>query len=168
MKDVEILGSNKSFTSDNMLRVEVVINCTVIKYLSEADLSFDFEITGIRPNYNTDDLLTFQFTPYKEGYLRAFIFTKSESYQLYPNEYETSRLFQDKMEYAFPLEEINYRLETTKRSEIHRIVFVFIKEDIPFLNKVEYEEIFNWIFSLPPDIRKVKSFSFTVFNGNGD
>jgi hypothetical protein len=162
--DVERVKTNKSFTSDNLLQVKVLINCTVIKYNTENDLSFDFEVKGVKPNYNHNDLLTFQFKPYSDGFLKVFIFTKNESYQLYPNNYENSISFLEEKKYKFPLEEINYRLETTKRSQMHRVVFVFLKKDIPYTHEVDYKKIFDWMFRIPPDIRKVKTFSFTVFN----
>lgn len=162
--DVEIIKTDKSFTSDNLLQVKVFINCTVIKYKTQTDLSFDFKVEGIKPNYDNDDLLTFRFSPYNDGFLKIFIFTRNESYQLYPNNYENSKSLKKGNNYIFPLEEINYRLETDKRSQMHRIVFVFSKKDIPYTKKVDYKQIFDWIFRIPPDIRKVKSFSFTVFN----
>jgi len=168
VKNVQIVDTEKKFTADNTLKVQVRINCTVIKYLTEDDLSFDFEVNGIKSNYNHNDLLKFEFIPHQNGYLRAFIFTKEESYQLYPNDYEESRLFQKDTRYQFPLAEINYRLESQKRSDMHRAVFVFMKKDIPYLEEVKYEEIFDWIFSIPPDVRKVKSFSFTLFNDEVD
>ena len=161
---VEIVKTDKSFTSDNLLQVKVLINCTVIKYKTENDLSFDFEVEGIKPNYNHDDLLSFKLKPHSDGFLKVFIFTKNEAYQLYPNNYENSISFNEDKRYTFPLEEINYRLETNKRSQMHRAVFVFLKKDITYTKKVDYKKIFDWIFRIPPDIREVKSFSFTVFN----
>lgn len=164
VSDVKVEDMKRSFTEDDMLQVQVSINCTVIKYLTKKDVSFDFKVEGIRPNYNQNELLDFQFIPYQKGYLKVFLFTKDESYQLFPNDYESSRVFQKGTSYSFPLEEINYRLETDKRAHAHRAVFVFMKKDIPYLEEVEYEQIFNWIFSIPPDLRQVKSYSFTVFN----
>jgi hypothetical protein len=166
--DVKILKTDKSFTSDNLLQVKVFINCTVIKYSTKNDMSFSFEVQGIKPNYNHNDLFTFKLKPHSDGFLKAFIFTKNESYQLYPNNYESSQIFNSNKSYEFPLEEINYRLETNRRSQMHRVVFVYLKKDIPYTEKVDYKEIFDWIFRIPPDLRKVKSFSFTVFNESVD
>lgn len=162
--EVEITNTRRSFTEDGMLKVEVIINCTVLKYLTEDDLTFNYWVDGIKPNYNHNDLLEFSFKPASDGFLKAFIFTKTEAYQLFPNSLEKSRLLVKDNEYKFPLGRVNYRLETAKRSEMHRIVYVFMKEDIPYTHSVNYKQIFDWIFSIPPDQREIKSFSFTVFN----
>jgi hypothetical protein len=167
VKEIEILDVKNEFTTEGSLRVKVVISCVVLKYLTNEDLTFDFWVEGVKPNYNHNDRLEFAFKPASDGYLKSFIFTKDEAYQLFPNDYENSRLFEKNQQYEFPLEPINYILETSHRSQMHRIVFVFLKEDIPYTRKVEYDQIFDWIFSIPPDVREVKSYSFTVFNESG-
>ena len=59
---------------------------------------------------------------------------------------------------------MDYTLVSNKKSEIHRMVMVFMKEDIPYTNDVEYKKIIDWIFSIPPDMRVIKSFGFSVVN----
>jgi hypothetical protein len=173
VKNVEVTNTQRSFTEDGMLQISVRINCVVLKYLTDDDLTFNFWIEGIEPNYDNNENLEFDFRPASEGFLKAFIFTKSDAYQLYPNEYQPSRKFYKDEKYKFPLVrsddykpkmEVDYILTASRRSEMHRIVFVFMKEDIPYTGKVEYEKIFDWIFSIPPDLREIKSYSFTVFN----
>lgn len=173
VKNIELIDTKRSFTDEGMLKMKVTINCVVLKYLTKNDLTFDYWVKGIEPNYNDGGKLQFSFKPASNGFLKVFMFTKQEAYQLYPNEYEPSREFKKNRNYEFPLKkdedytpvrEVDYILNTPKRSEMHRIIFVFMKEEIPYTGAVNYEEIFAWIFSIPPDIREVKSFSFTVFN----
>jgi hypothetical protein len=164
VKDVEIVDTLRSFTKEGFIKVTAVINCTVLKYSTSNDLSFNFKVSGIKQFYNNNAHLKFSIMPSKPGYLKAFLFTKNEAYQLFPNNWEKSILFRKDSTYKFPLEELDYILETTKNSEIHRIVFVYLKKEIPFYGSVKYEEIFDWIFSIPPDQRKVKSNTFTVVN----
>ncbi len=173
VKNVEVTDSKRSFTEDGMLQIEVKINCVVLKYLTREDMTFDYWIEGIKPNYDHDERLAFSFKPSADGYLKIFMFTNEEAYQLYPNDYEPSRAFLKNREYEFPtraddnyspVREVNYILESEKKSEMHRIVFVFMKADIPYTRKVDYHLIFDWIFSIPPDMREVKTYSFTVFN----
>ncbi|MEA3448338.1 MAG: hypothetical protein U9Q98_07815 [Bacteroidota bacterium] len=57
-----------------------------------------------------------------------------------------------------------YRLETEKEQEIYRLILIVIKEDFPYMGKVTYKDISEWIFRLPPDKRQVKYFSLTVTN----
>ncbi len=164
VKEVEVVDTLRSFTKDGLIKVTAIINCTVLKYNTSRDLSFDFYVEGIKQFYNHNESLQFKIEPAHNGYLKAFLFTRNEAYQLFPNDYEKSLLFEKGQTYDFPMQEIDYILETPKKSEIHRIVFVYLKEDVPFFGPVKYEEIFDWIFSIPPDQRKVKSNTFTVVN----
>ena len=161
VKDVEIVREEKSFTDHGFPTVAVWINCTVLKYKSERDLTFAFEVEGIKPYYSHNDLLNYRIKPYKAGFLRSFVFTGSEAYQIFPNDYERSfRLTADKI-HEFP-QKVDLTLETDKKKELHRAVFVFLKEDIPYTGNVSYKEILDWIFTIPPDQRNVKTFSFAV------
>ena len=112
------------------------------------------------------DLLTYSFKPHKKGYLRVFVFTSEDAYQVFPNEYERSVLLNpEKQEsYRFP-QHVDIILESEEDSETHRMVFVFLKENIPYTGEVSYKDIFDWIFSIAMDQRKIKTFSFAVTNG---
>jgi hypothetical protein len=161
VKDVEVIREKKSFTNNGFPKVDVWINCTVLKYKSERDLTFEFEVDGIKTYYTHADLLTYRIKPYKAGFLRSFVFTGNEAYQIFPNDYEGSfRLTADKI-HKFP-QKVDLTLETEKEKELHRAIFVFLKEDIPYTGAVSYKEILDWIFSIPPDQRNIKTRSFAV------
>lgn len=166
VKDVEILDTKKSFDQTSRLRIEVLINCTVIKYLTEKDLAFDAWVDGIGMFYPSETNLMFNVKPSKDSYLKIFILSESEAFQLFPNDQESSFLLNANTQYNFPSELMEYELYTDKKSEVHRMIMVFMKEDIPYTNKVEYKKIIDWIFSIPPDIRVIKSFGFSVVKEN--
>jgi hypothetical protein len=162
VKDVEISDTKKSFDQTNRLRIEVLINCTVIKYLTEKDITFDAWVDGVGMFYPSETNLMFKVKPSKDSYLKIFILSESEAFQLFPNDKEMSHQLKANTSYDFPSELMEYELYTDKKSEVHRMIMVFMKEDIPYTNKVEYKKIIDWIFSIPPDMRVIKSFGFTV------
>ncbi len=162
VKNVEVLDTKKRFDQSGRLKIEVIINCTVIKYLTEKDMTFDAWVEGVGMFYQNEENLIFTIKPSKDTYLKIFIFGESEAFQLFPSEYEPSYLLKEGQQHKFPSETIDYTLFTHKKSEIHRMVMVFMKEDIPYTKEVEYKEIIDWIFSIPPDMRAIKSFGFSV------
>ncbi|MEE4197524.1 MAG: DUF4384 domain-containing protein [Bacteroidales bacterium] len=164
VKEVEILEENRSFDESGRIQVDVLINCTVVKYISEKDVAFDAWIDGVGMFYANGTNLKFKVKPSKDGYVIIFIFSESDAFQLFPNEYEPSYLLQANQSYFFPSELMDYTLYTDKKSEIHRMVMVFMKENIPYTREVKYKNIVDWIFSIPPDMRVIKSFGFSVVN----
>ena len=93
VKSVKILNTNKTFNEYENLQVEVIINCTVVKYLSEKDLSFNVWVDGVGMFYANESKLLFKIKSSKNAYVNAFIFNEKEAYQLFPNELENSFLF---------------------------------------------------------------------------
>ena len=164
VKDIDVLETKKSFDQTDCLKVEVLINCTVVKYLTEKDITFDVRVDGVGMFYQNETNLKFVVKPSKDSYVKIFIFSETEAFQLFPNEYELSYLLTTNKQHYFPSETMDYTLVSNKKSEIHRMIMVFMKEDIPYTNDVEYKKIIDWIFSIPPDMRVIKSFGFSVVN----
>ena len=164
VKNVEIVSKNKTFKDDSFFQVEVIINCIVVKYLVEKDISFDIWIDGVGMFYPNETNLIFDVKTSKDAYVKIFIFSETEAYQLFPNDYEMSYLLKANIINRFPSNTLDYTLFTEKKAEVHRMIMVFMKEDIPFTDDVEYKKIIDWIFSIPPNMRVIKSFGFSVVN----
>ncbi|MGE0089528.1 MAG: DUF4384 domain-containing protein [Bacteroidales bacterium] len=164
VKDIDVVDTKKSFDEFGQLKIEVVINCTVVKYLTEKDLAFDAWIDGVGMYYQNETNLIFKIKPSKDAFVKIFLLSETEAFQLFPNKFENSYLLKANTEYKFPSETMDYTLETNKKSESHRMIIVLMKEDIPYTNDVEYKQIIDWIFSIPPHIRVIKSFGFSVVN----
>jgi hypothetical protein len=162
VKDVEIINIKKSFDEIGHLKVEAVISCTVLKYLTEKDIAFNAWIDGVGMFYQNETNLIFKIKSSKDSWLKIFILGEKEAFQLFPNEKELSFMLKANNQYSFPSEKMDYELYTEKKSELHRIIFVFMKENIPFIDDVEYKNIIDWVFSIPPDMRVIKSMSFSV------
>jgi len=166
ISDWEIVNSDWKKTPEGFIQASVTINATVLKYNHETDPTFDAKIEGLEQFYKNRSLLKFSVTSAKKSYLRVFVFGENEAFGLFPNAMEKNFLFQAKKKYEFPIKELDYELTTNKKSELHRIFFVFLKEDISYMGMVNYKDIMKWIFSISPDKRCVKTFSFTVVGKN--
>jgi len=164
VKDIVIMDTKKSFDEVGHLKVEVLINCTVVKYLTDKDISFDAWVDGVGMFYPSETNLIFKVKPSKDSYVKIFILSESEAFQLFPSEYEASHLLKANTQYNFPSEVMDYTLYTDKRTETHRMIMVFMKEDIPYTKDVEYKQIIDWVFSIPPHMRVIKTFGFSVVN----
>ena len=164
VKDVDVVDTKRSFDEFGNLKIEVLINCTVVKYLTEKDLAFDAWIEGVGMYYQNETDLIFKIKPSKDAFVKIFLLSETEAFQLFPNKFENSYLLKGNAEYKFPSETMDYTLETNKKSEPHRMIIVIMKEDIPYTNEVEYKQIIDWIFSIPPHLRVLKSFGFSVVN----
>jgi hypothetical protein len=164
VKQVEVTDTIKNFDKYGQLNVHVKINCIVVKYLSNKDLSFDVYVDGVGMVYPNETKLIFRVKSTKDSYANIFLFNKTEAYQMFPSKYENSFLLKKDTEYNFPTEAVDYILFTNRKSEANRMITVFTKEQIPYTGKIEYKEIIDWVFSIPPDVRIIKSFGFNVVN----
>ena len=162
VKDVEILETKKTFDEFGKLKIEVTINCTVVKYNTNKDLSFDAWVDGIGIFYQNESKLIFKVKSSKDAFINIFIFNETEAYKLFPNELENSFILEANKQYIFPTYKADYILETNKKSEAHRMIIVLTKQEIPYTGEIEYKKIIDWIFSIPPDMRVIKSFGFNV------
>lgn len=165
VKDIQVIGNpKKTFTAEGQIQVSAEISCTVIKYTTSKDLEFDAWVTGIKNNkfYYEGDTLRFQIKPSIECYVKVFVFT-SESYILLPNTYEPPVLLEANVEKKYPSTTIDYILDAGgNEREMNRLVVVLTKSNIPYTGKADYKEITDWIMTIPPDERVIKSFAFEV------
>jgi hypothetical protein len=162
VKNVEITDTVIGINQFKQLTVQVKINCVVVKYLSNKDFSFDVFVDGVGMYYTNETNLIFRVKTTKDAYVNMFIFNEKEAYKLFPNELENSFLLEKDKQYVFPTYKADYILVTNKKSEPHRMLMVFTKDKIPYTGDIEYKQIIDWIFSIPPDMRVIKFFPFVV------
>ncbi|HKK58912.1 MAG TPA: DUF4384 domain-containing protein [Salinivirga sp.] len=150
--------------SNYALKVTITADAKVIKYDKKEDRTFDAWVEGIKNYYNSPSPATFKIKPTEDCYAQIFLIAREqESYQLYPNQYEKQQLLKAHKEHSFPtVPYIDYELSTKLKQEPHRLIIVLLKEAIPFTGKVAYKPILDWIFSISPEKRVVKSFGITV------
>ena len=154
--------------SEIELYIEVTIDASVIKYETKPDNTFDAYIEGLKAVYNNHDKLAFSVKTTQACYLTVFNITDMDATLMYPNSYEKQNPFKALELYSFPLGQVDYELETSlKEKESNRLIFVFTKTAVPFIKMdkdqvTSNDAIFNWIYSIMPDQRKVEYRSLVI------
>ncbi len=162
VKNVEVLESNITHPSDGVTKVVVSIKCTVMRYNTRPDLTFEAKVEGVEHFYKEGDGLSFLITPTHNSYINAFMFT-SESFVLLPNDYEPMKMLNVDEEIRFPSFPGDYELDAGgHEKEVNRLVLVLTKEKYKYHGKVNYKDITDWIMTIPPDEKLIKSYPFTV------
>lgn len=167
VKEIEVVDEERMIDENGNLKIQVQIDGVVVKYKTEKDVTFDAWVNGLGMFYQNGQPLKFNIKPSKDCFVKVFIVSNNEeeSFLLYPNEYEPNSMLMANQEYEFPRSVLfDYLLETSKKSEVHRAIMVFTKEDVPYTKDVEFKSIIDWIFTIPPDMRLIKSFGFSVVN----
>lgn len=168
VKSYKLMSERLYCKSEQEIICDVEIDATVIKYDTRPDVSFSANIEGIKAAYNNGENLTFSLKVTKDCFLTIFNITDKEATLLYPNEYEKQAELKKMDSYRFPMAKIDYSLgNETKKQETNRLIFVFTKTQIPFIKMdkqqvTSHEEIFSWIYSIPPDQRKVEYFTLNI------
>ncbi|MFP4471343.1 MAG: hypothetical protein ACLFPE_11690 [Bacteroidales bacterium] len=172
----EIVSENKYFNEFGNMVVEVEIEATIFRHKKKPDPKFRFSVEGIDEVYKNEDWLQFEFTPTQDGYLKIFNVTDEETYLLYP--YKDSerpvlnddpdRLFEKRQTVQFPVHAAyrdGYYLEIDtpgKSQEFNILMFVFIKENIPFIEEVNFTNMMKWIYAISPDERTTEQHGFVI------
>lgn len=167
VSEVELVNEEKSINASGLLEIKLVAHITVLKFENGMDPTFDVWVKGVDASYNSGDNLTFDYKPNKNSYLRAFILSENEqAFQLFPNDYEGDMLLEEKKKYTFPRASLDYELETRLKKETHRLILVSLKSDVPYNTDVSYKALMDWIFQIPPDQRRITTFTFDVYKSN--
>ena len=168
---------NQETTTDPLTKlpsIEVTIDATVIKYSTRPDPTFNVKVEGIKQVYEVGEHLSFTIFSTQNCYLNIFAIADDYTCLLYPNQ-ELKEVFteipaQQKVSFPFRPDLNDYELyKDSKKPEVNRIVLVFTKKPVQYLNHsggydqfTSSESIFSWIYGLTPDERKVAYQVFTL------
>ena len=162
----EELEVKKHFDKFDNLIVKVKIDATVLKYEVTRDLTFDGWVTGLdQAGYLSTDAVEFSIKPNQDMYIRIFDLVDQKIYPMYPNALELNQVFTKSKLVSFPTtDELSYVFEFEGERESHNFIILLLKEDIPYTStSVNSKDLLDWIFSIPPNERVVKTYSFDVF-----
>lgn len=172
VQNYEIVNHERKVDPEtNLFIVEVTIDATVVLYDTKPDPTFNVRVEGIKGVYEVGELLTFSVFATQKCYLHIFSISDTYTSQMYPNAWEIFMEIPANKKVMFPFEQIiEYELfKESEKPELNRLILVFTKKPIRFLNhsggeeqKTSSEAIFSWIYSLTPDIRKVDYQVFTL------
>ena len=175
-----VLKETRSFNEFGNMVIEVEIEATIFQHKEKADPKFLIEVEGIDEVYKNEDYLQFKFTPQQDGYLKIFNITDEETYLLYPykdlenkklND-DPDRLFLKRITEQLPVHPAfrdGYYLEIDtpgKTQEFNILMFVFTKQNIPFLGTANFKNMMSWIYAIPPDERVTQQVGFVIKKGN--
>ena len=174
-----ILSEKKSFNEFGNMQVEVEIQATVFLHSEKADPTFLFKVEGIDEVYKNEDYLQFSFTPAQNGYLKIFNVTDEDTYLLYPYKDPTDKRLNDNTDRLFTKDQTvkmpvhpafgdGYYLEIDKpgkEQEFNILMFIFTRQNIPYLQDVNFTNMMRWIYSIPPDQRVTQQAGFIIKKG---
>ncbi len=172
----EVLSETKDFNEFGNMVVEVEIEATVYRHRKSADPTFLLRVDGIDEVYQNEDLLQFTVTPTQDAYLKIFNITEESSSVLYPYSSKENPQYNDKTGQLFkaneplqlpvhPAYSDGYYLEVDtpgKDREFNILLFVFTKQDIPFIEDPTFNNVMKWIYSISPDERVMAQEGFVI------
>lgn len=166
---------NRDINEFGNILIEVEIDAIIIKHTEKSDPAFNFKVEGIRDIYYEGDPLDFSFLPTRNGYLKVFNVAEESAFILYPysdpeHSYlndETDRIFMKNREVFFPVNDMmdGYYFEIDSedaKTEYNLLIFVFTKEEYPFIKEVNVPNIMSWIFEIPLDQRAVQQWGIVL------
>ncbi len=136
---------------------ETVFYCVAdvkVKRGAEPDADFVAAVEGLRSVYFSGENITFTVLPYRECYLKIFLFEDSQTgYRLYPNDFDSPELLPAGGKIAFPKDsDFVVNKTSAAETETNRLVFVFTKSERPFYHTtVSRREIEEWMALIPND-----------------
>jgi hypothetical protein len=175
VRKYDIVKIDKGLDEYKNFYVEATINAEVVLYSTGKDPAFQVNIEGIKQGYQSGEKMRYTIFPTQDCYLKIFNLYENNASLIYPNQYEKSRLFKAGEKVTFPLSELidGYTLEkSTKEPEKNKLVFVFTKEDIPYIKFkmnqegdqiTSFEDISTWLFSISPDRRVNYFIQFVIY-----
>jgi len=178
-----IIDKSHSYTDEGLPVCYVKISASVIKYETDADYNFKALIDGLSPVYSYDNekvqnvkdpkdgcAVKFNFTPTKDTYFTIFALWNDEVYLLFPNNDEKKRanrddktIFKKSKVYEFG-DDPGIWFDSEDESTSYRLVFVMHKEERMFHKTLNGENMWEWIFEIPRELRYVTIEDFTVYN----
>lgn len=166
VKNVTINNIKIEITKDQLIKVITDISCTVLVYDKKPDLSFKSKVSGIESFYKSGKALSFNIEASKDAYIRAFVISNNEdeAFMVFPNEYEKNFMLEKNKLYSFPTKSsgIEIVLETKNESENYNLIIVSLKKDIPFVSKVSFKNIADYIAEIPLDEKCIFTKGFVV------
>lgn len=150
--------------------IETIFYCEAkvkVKRGVEPDPDFNASVSGLKKVYYENDLIEFTFTPYRDGFLKIFLFPDATTgYRIYPNILESPVLLTQGKKYRFPTNDIaEYAItkDTDAPIEVNRLIFVFTKEERPFYSETTSRaEIERWMALIPNDKKYLYSVAFDI------
>ncbi|MCF8367743.1 MAG: hypothetical protein K9G76_01780 [Bacteroidales bacterium] len=166
---------NRDINEFGNILIEVEVDAVIYKHKNKPDRSFVIKVDGIREFYYENDPLNFSFLPTQQGFLRIFNVTDKLAFVLYPYEDTENSMLNDEKGVVFEKNiKVNFPVnnnmdgyyfgidDPVKDKEYNLLIFVYTKNEIPFLDEPNVANIMRWIYEIPMDERAVEQFGVVV------
>ena len=161
--EYSISKEEKKLNATSDLVYTVWIDAVVVTHKSTKDPGFNFDVKGVREVYSSPDQLSFEITPWKEGYLTVFILDEKESTQLFPNYAETQEKLVAKKQYLFPrTKALEYEVSAENAVEVNYLLLLFTKHHIPFTGEQTTDNILRFIAGIDPVEKSLHNFTLLI------
>jgi hypothetical protein len=171
----EVKELNRNINEYGNIHIEVEISAVIFKHNDKKDPSLVIKVDGIKESYLENDPLDFTFTPSRDGFLKIFNVTDESAFILYPyndpaydylND-DPERMFKKNEKIHFP---VNQNMDgyyfgidnENKSKEYNLLIFVYTRDNIPFMDEVKVNDIMRWIYKIPLDERIVEQYGIVV------
>jgi len=155
--------------------IEVEISAVIYKHDDKKDPAFILKVDGLKEFYYEEDPIDFSILPSKDGYLKIFNITEVSTLVLYPysdpaysylND-DPERLFIKNEKTQFPvnrnMDHYFFGIDSEEKDkEYNLLIFVFTKDNIPFMDEVKVNNIMKWIYQIPLEDRVVAQYGIIV------
>ncbi len=167
---VEFTIIEEGYDKSDIRSTETVFWCVAnvkVKRGVEPDPNFAATVEGVRAVYYEADAVTFTVLPYRDCYLKIFLFADEDTgYRIYPNNLEEPILLTAGRKVIFPTNDISEYVvtkDTDAPLETNRLVFVFTKEERPFYHETtSRQEIEQWMALIPNDRKFICFIGFDI------
>lgn len=163
VQNVEIISGELKIDEFGDPTYSIQINAEVVKYNTDINHNLKARVEGLSKTYNSGDLLSFELIPASDLFLYVFWLGQSEMGQIFPNELEKPRLFKAGERVSFPTKQyLEYEMETKESVEEHRLIFVYLYEQVVYTGDLKYEEIIDWLVGIPQHKRNMENYSILI------
>jgi hypothetical protein len=163
VSEFKITKEEKKLNEYGNLEYDVWIDATILVHQTARDQGFNLEARGVHESYSSPDHLSFEVTPWKEGYLTAFILGEKECSQLFPNASERQEKLQAQQGYVFPRSsKVDYEVSTENPVEINYLVLLYTKDEIPYMQEPTGQNILKFIARIDPSRKCLKTYSLLI------
>jgi hypothetical protein len=171
IKSYSVISEQSTPESNSNFKLVVEIEAVVIKYSTKKDIYFDAHINGIKPIYEVDQKLEFDMKLTQNCFVTVFnLIDDKQCTVLYPLPKNKKNKLSANTLINFPSDftkEDDFVLYTDKKQESNQLIFVFTKEEVPYIHfdkdgNTSNEDMFSWIYSITPDQRLVNYQSFFI------
>lgn len=163
LRSIKLVDEIKTQDSLGNFVISVFINASVVVHENQEDYEFNIKVDGLKDSYLSNEELKFTVTATQDGYLNVFVIDEQEAAIIYPNKFEKKLRLEAGKETPFPRSSaIKYNVTTDDKIDVNWIVLIYTKENTNFREKLNLDELFEFVSNIDNYKKRVKTHSFSI------